>query len=71
MQEVLKSTRPQVYKTFFSCSTQLSMKISLLLNLSYLTDANSFLLNIADHGNFTANKHENAETIVDIFIFIS
>ena len=47
------------YKTF-SCSTQLSMKNVLLINLKFLTIAKSFLLNIAEHENFSANKYENA-----------
>ena len=44
----------------FSCSTQLSMKFVLLINLELLTIANSFLLNIAEYENFSANKYENA-----------
>ena len=64
--------RPQDHKTFFFfffffCSTQLSMKFVLLINLKLLTIANSFLLIIAEHENFSANKYEN----VGIFIFIS
>ena len=50
---------PEVIK-HFSCSTQLSMKFSLLINLKLQTIANSFLLNIAEHANFAANKSENA-----------
>ena len=57
------------YKTF-SCSTQLSMKFVLLINIKLLTIANSFLRNIAEHENFSANKYENA-SFVGIFIFIS
>ena len=44
----------------FSCSTQLSMKFVRLINLKLLTIANSFLLNTAEHENFSANKYENA-----------
>ena len=44
----------------FSCSTQLSMKFVLLINLKLQTIANSFLLNIAEDENFSANKYENA-----------
>ena len=51
---------PDVIK-LFPCSTQLSMKFILLLNLKLLTIANSFLLNIAEHENFSANKYENAK----------
>ena len=47
------------YKNF-SCSTQLSMKLVLLINLKLLTMANSFLLNIAEHEIYSANKYENA-----------
>ena len=44
----------------FSCSTQLSMKFVLLINLKLLIIANSFLQNIAEYENFSANKYENA-----------
>ena len=54
----------------FSCSTQLSMKFLLLINLKLPTIANSFLLNKAEHEIFSANKYENAN-FVGIFIFIS
>ena len=50
---------PEVIK-LFSCSTQLSMKIVLLINLKLLIIANSFLLNIAKHENFSANKYKKA-----------
>ena len=36
------------------------MKFVLLINLRLLTIANSFLLNIAEHENFSASKYENA-----------
>ena len=36
------------------------MELVLLINLRLLTIANSFLLNIAEHENFSANKYENA-----------
>ena len=32
----------------------------MLINLKLLKIANSFLLNIAEHVNFSANKYENA-----------
>ena len=51
--------RPEVRK-LFPCSTQLSMKFVLLMNLKLLKIANTFLLNIAEHENFSANKYENA-----------
>ena len=44
----------------FSCSTQLSMKFFMLINLKLLTMPNSFFLNIAEHENISANKYENA-----------
>ena len=50
---------PEVIK-LFSCSTQLSMKYAMLINIKLLTIANSFLLNIAEHEFFSANKYENA-----------
>ena len=56
----VKKTRPRDYKTF-SCSTQQSMKFVLLTILKLLIFANSFLLNIAEHENFSANKYENAK----------
>ena len=49
---------PEV-RQIFSCSNKLSMKFILLVNLK-LTIANSFLLNIAEQENFSANKYENA-----------
>ena len=39
----------------FPCSTQLSMKFVLLLNLKLLATANSFLLHIAEHEKIFAN----------------
>ena len=50
---------PEIIK-LFSCSTQLSMKFFMLINLRLVTIANSFLLNIAEHENFSANKYESA-----------
>ena len=44
----------------FSCSTQLNMKFVLLINLKLLIIANSFVLYIAEHENFSAYKYENA-----------
>ena len=52
---------PEVIK-HFSCSTQLSMKFVLLIILKLLIVANSFLLNIAEHENSSANKYENANS---------
>ena len=44
----------------------------MLINLKLLTMPNSFLLNIAEHENFSAYKYENANyCIVGIFIIIS
>ena len=36
------------------------MKFFMLINLKLLSMPNSFLLNIAEHENFSANKYENA-----------
>ena len=42
----------------FSCSTQLSMKFVLLISHKLLTIQNSFLLNMAEHEDFSANNYE-------------
>ena len=39
------------------------MKFVLLINLELLTIANSFVLTIAEHENFSANEYENANNI--------
>ena len=59
MQTQIRRFGPEVIK-LFSCSTQLSMKFFMLINLNLLTIANSFLLKIAEHEIFFANKFENA-----------
>ena len=59
---------PKLY--FFSCSTQLSMKFVLLINLKIPTTANSFLINIAEHEN-SLRINMKMPTIVGIFILIS
>ena len=51
----MERTGPEVLK-LFSCS-QLRMKFSLLINLKLLIITNSFLLSIAEHENFSANKY--------------
>ena len=56
---VFSSPGPDVLK-LFSCSTQLSMKFFVLINLKLLTIAISFLLNLAEHGMFSVNKYDNA-----------
>ena len=61
---------PEVIKLFL-CSTQLSMKFVLLMNLKLLTIANSFFLNIAEHEIIYANKYENANYCLHFFIYIS
>ena len=60
--------RPRGYETFYMLSSG-EHEISLLIIFKLLTVANFFLLNIAKHENFSANKYENV--IVGIFIFIS
>ena len=52
---------PQVIKLFFIFNSA-EHEIVLLINLKLLTIANSFLLNIAEHENFSANKYENANS---------
>ena len=44
----------------FSCSTQLNMKFFMQINLKLLKISNSYLLNMAEHENFSANKYGNA-----------
>ena len=67
--EALGHPGPEVIK-LFSCSTQLSMKFLLLINLKLLTIANSFLLNIAEHEIFSANKYENANYCWHFHIYL-
>ena len=64
------SSGPEVVKLSL-CSTQLSIKFFLLINLRLLTIANSFLLNIAEKENFSANKHENASWVEQEKSFIT
>ena len=45
---------------FFSYSTQLSMKFVLLINLKLLKITISYLLNVSEYENFSANEYENA-----------
>ena len=40
------------------------MKIVLLINLKLLTIANSFLLKIAEHENFSDNKYEKCQLLL-------
>ena len=51
-------------------SAELSMKFVLLINIKLLTIANSFLLNIAEHELFSANKYENANNSWDFRIYL-
>ena len=60
---------PEVIEVF-SCSTHLSRKFVLLINLKLLIIPNFFLLNIAEHEISSGNKYENANNSW-IFIFIS
>ena len=64
------SPGPEVMK-LFSFSTQLSMKyiLVLLINLKLLTNANSFLLNIALQVIFSADKYENANFCWHFYIY--
>ena len=45
------------------------MKLALLINHKLLTIANSFLLNVAEHENFSANKYENANNYWHFHIY--
>ena len=54
----VKRSGPEVIK-LFSCTTQLSMKFFMLINLQLLTMLNSFLLNIAEHESASPNKNES------------
>ena len=58
-----RRTGPEVIK-LFSCSTQLSMKFALLMNLSLLIIPNSLLLNIAEHENFSVNKYKKCQLLL-------
>ena len=58
---------PKVVR-FFLYSTQLNMFV-LLINLKLLTIADSFLLNMAEHENFSANKYENANCCWHFYIY--
>ena len=62
-QRSLKSKiRPQGYKTFFMLNSAEHeiFRADVLINLKLLSIANSFLLNLAERENFSANKYENA-----------
>ena len=63
---ILLESGPRGYKTFYMLNSA-RLKFVLLINLKLLTIENSFLLNFAEHENFSANKYE----IVGVFIFIS
>ena len=56
---VCPNTGPKVIKTFFMLNSAV-LKFFMLINLKLLIIANSFLLNIAEHDNFSAYKYENA-----------
>ena len=55
LEQHCSQTRPRGYKTIF----MLNSAELIIINLKYLTVANSFLLNIAKHENFSAKKYEN------------
>ena len=61
-----KQKRPQFtkfwargYKIFFNLNSA-EHEIFMIINLKLLTIAISYLLNLAEHENFSANKYENA-----------
>ena len=47
------------FKTFFMVNST-EHEIFMLINLKLLTTANSFLLNLDEHVNFSVNKYKNA-----------
>ena len=61
---------PEDYKTFFMLNPAEHKICPSTTYISSLTTANSFLLNIAEHVNFSAYKYENVN-FVGIFIYIS
>ena len=68
-QEAAHWSGPEVIKLFL-CSTQISMKFVLLINLKLLTIANSFLLNITSM-KISLLMNMKMPTFVGVFIFIS
>ena len=50
----------QRYETNFHAQFRWAWRFFLLMNLRLLPIASSFLLNITEHENFSANKYENA-----------
>ena len=44
-------------------------EIVLLINLKLVLIANSFLLNIAEHENFAANKYENTNNFWHFHVY--
>ena len=50
---------PRLYNFFLHAQFRWT-KFVMLIYLEFLTIANSFLLNIAEHEIFSANKYENA-----------
>ena len=51
--------RPERYENFFVLNSA-EHECALLIQLKFLTRANSLLFNIAEHENFSAYKCENA-----------
>ena len=51
---------PKIIKLFFMLNSA-EHEIFFLINLKLLTTAYSFLLNLAQHETFSANKYENAQ----------
>ena len=60
---------PEVIKLFL-CSTLLIMDFVLLITLKLLAFEKSFLLNIAEHEIFSANKYENANYCEHFHAFV-
>ena len=61
-------TWPRGYKTFFMLNST-EHELCPAKNLIFLTIASSFLLNMAEHENFSANKYENANFCWHFYIY--
>ena len=62
----LSISGPEIINLFFMLNST-EHEFFMLINLKLLTMPNSFLLNVAEHENFSANKYENANYCGEIF----
>ena len=58
-----------LYRYLFWSTGVKGLQFVLLINLKLLTNANSFLLNTAEHENFSAFKYENANYLAFSYLF--